>query len=389
MPLSLHRSRDRKYRRGFRGVGWFGLTSVLGCLMALPALATSGTQKAGDPQRPPAGPTISQAGSNALPELRARFATAWAAFRAGDEATRPELLACAKALADAGRADALTIAHFFVNLSPAQRRLGWEQEQAVYRLRERVQAAHEEHAASLRTEGRPAPTDWPQERSAIQASLQALIAAVPEPGDPTPRAHAYALLARLDLARLDQGKRLRDQPGRSVHSRPARRTRAGTSPKRLRRLRPRGAANAATGAPLDSGRVRSPGWAAPAGSRALPSPRRPGGTHPTTALSVPRPARTSRPSQGSRRPQRRANRVATMGPIRSSRNVLAPRPRPGDGPAARRPRRGRTRSPLALPTRSRGRSPSLAGHAGGRATAPRAPTRCSPGPRTPAGDRAP
>lgn len=130
---------------------------------------------------------------------RRRFGEAWQAFRSGVQSEPAELLAAAQVLSDLGRPDALIIARFTAALSPEARRRGWEQEQLVLGLRARVQDAY---AATW--QGDAPPEDWPTEREAIRTELHAVLAAIQPNGDPTPRAQAHALLARLDLARLDR-----------------------------------------------------------------------------------------------------------------------------------------------------------------------------------------
>ncbi|MEZ6004149.1 MAG: CHAT domain-containing protein [Planctomycetota bacterium] len=128
-------------------------------------------------------------------ESLARFAGELEALRSGQGDGRA-LASSARDLAEAGRADAQRVAQFYIGMDAEERTRGWQAEQDFFALRARVQAAAID------------PGDWPAEREAIRAGLLALIERESGAADPSPSARAHALLARLDVARLDQGTTL-------------------------------------------------------------------------------------------------------------------------------------------------------------------------------------
>ncbi|MDF1839555.1 MAG: CHAT domain-containing protein [Planctomycetota bacterium] len=115
------------------------------------------------------------------------------ALRSGHGDTEPALLQSAFRLAGLGRTDALAVARFYVDLPAEARRAGLQAEGDFFDIRERVQAAE-----NLRGKA------WQEVREIVQTDLLALINAHGAAPDPTPAARAHALLARLQVSRLDR-----------------------------------------------------------------------------------------------------------------------------------------------------------------------------------------
>jgi len=170
-------------------------------LLGSAALATH-APATGSP--PSTGPGIlEQAGSA---DLIARYLVALEDFRAGEESARGALTEAAEALAVAyGRPDALAVAEYYASLSSNDRRSGLALERRFDALRDEVVLLEETGAGSPGEPGDPDESAEPLAR--IRRELEVLLRSAEGVPDVTPAARTAALLARLDVRRVEVGAR--------------------------------------------------------------------------------------------------------------------------------------------------------------------------------------
>ena len=122
-------------------------------------------------------------------------------LRQGHDGAREELLRLAHRLCSQhARCDALAVARFYAALTPGDLAQGAADEAAFLELREAVVEAGQT-AGALGPDGE----SWPERRERISASLEELARTVERRPDVTPAARAHALLARLQLGRVEAG----------------------------------------------------------------------------------------------------------------------------------------------------------------------------------------
>ncbi|HRV82482.1 MAG TPA: hypothetical protein P5218_13675, partial [Planctomycetota bacterium] len=155
-------------------------------LMVASAFAVPQTLQGTAPESTPGAP-------GDLAVLLERYQDQLTQVRLGAIDAEAPLAETSAALGLLGRADAEQVARFYLEMPREQRRAGLEAEERFLSIRARIQDA-----------SRMAPERWMLDRERIRGELLALIESQTSALDPTPAARAHALLARLDVARLDR-----------------------------------------------------------------------------------------------------------------------------------------------------------------------------------------
>ncbi len=183
----------------------FGVGSALlvGLLLPSPRTSWAGAHGSADAQEPTLGESL-EAGGESRDTYGATleaYIEALGRLRQGHDGAREELLRLAHRLCSQhARCDALAVARFYAALTPGDLAQGAADEAAFLELREAVVEAGQT-AGALGPDGE----SWPERRERVSASLEELARTVERRPDVTPAARAHALLARLQLGRVEAG----------------------------------------------------------------------------------------------------------------------------------------------------------------------------------------